>query len=249
MILRYGNHSRANGEVEVVISRNALRTEANTPWAYEEMWALNGMIVSQAGSLADIKAKTAALEAAFEFDGSDVKLMNPNGTTVSHHQILNANTLGGVKIATPISYQDGKGPQGVCYRNWSCQLKAVIPFATSALETRLHSFTESVEFQGGGFRRGTVETLVGRPVPQTFRQRTSCKVVQRGEAVGLYAYPSIPSPIWPVALADGAPVVTYGQPKRDSGSLTMFPISWQWTFDSPTPLSGRPHIWGVTYVA
>lgn len=246
MILQIGTHKRRNGEVEVSITKKSLRTDADTPWAHEETWALNGMIVSQTGSLTYIKSQTAALEAAF-VDGLDVKLLFPDGSTVSHHALISADCVGGVRVMMPPQYQDGKGPQGVTYRTWQAQVTAIVPIPVGQLNTGLRSFTETITRSGGGPRQATIETLTGPPVVQLLRKRTSYKVTQQGSAVGIYVRPQAPPAIWPSALAEGNPVITVGTPRRIGDNYVDWPISWQYTFDSPVPLLGGPNIWGVTY--
>jgi len=246
MILQYGRNKRPSGECAFSIDRQSLRTDADTIWAYEETWTIQGWLRSQKATAAaargEIKRLTEEVEDFFSVEGLDLKMLQPGGGETAHN-LLAASTIGGTKIVKPPHFLDGNGAQGVTFRTYTVVLAATVPVDASNVTTLVKSFQETVDVSGGGARFAHLETLVGLPVKQQVRRNTVFRGSQKGQAVGIYAYPSVPAPLWPEALVNANPVVTRGSPKRIGTGYVEYPISWQWEFESAYPLVGRPNRW------
>lgn len=248
MILKAGSYSHRQGSVEVSIDYQDWRTDERQGshlLGHDVTWSISGRLVSQASTTAaaqaSIRSQTADLVDAYSSDGIDMKLLTPDGSKV-HHQLLSSSTLDGTKISRP-KYTDGTGPQEVVMRQFSLQVRGRVALSANNRTTDILRFEEELSFDQGPLV-GHIETLTGLPVKQQLRRRSLWTAQQRGSAVGLFAYPTIPDPIWPAALVKTTPLYSKGSPKRDG---TEWPISWTWVFESRFELTGNPHIPGVTY--
>ena len=246
MQLKYGTYTHALGEPALMIDRQTLFTEADTPWAEKVRWQIQGMLTNQGGTEATLDAKVAALEAAYASDYQDVALLLSSGAAAAGHSIANVDTLGGIRIVKRPSYPKGDGVEGVTVRTFSVVLEAELPIAS---ETALLSWSETIRFTGGGAKYGHLEPLTGKPIKQLLKRNTLYQVTQQGRAVGLYAYPVIPSAFWPADQLDMRDV-EYGSPKRKgygSGADTYveFPVSWTYRFASRNRMwtTSGPHRW------
>lgn len=242
MFLAYGDYRHPLGQPAIVISRRTLFSAANTPLAVVERWEINGLL--QAGSPAEMSQKITALEAAYAYGGGDLVLYLPNGTTASSHCLINAETLGGVRVARPPSYPQGHGAEYATIRTFSVALEAELPVLP--LDTALVSYRETLEFKGGGPRFGHLEPLIGLPIKQLLKRNTIFRATQRGEAVGWVAYPTPPLALWPAALVEAGTLHMASPRRRGAGealAYTDFPISWSYQFEAALPLSGAPNVW------
>lgn len=254
MRLAYGTYKHAIGQATLALDKQRVRTNDETDWATEVRATVTGMLATtksnESEARADIKTQTAALEAAYAVGGKDLILYMPDGVTKSGLELLEADCLGGVKMTKPPSYTDNRGAQGVTYRTFAMEFTGLIPIPTSDLATSLVSFQETLDIVPDD-RVGWIDTRKGYAVQQTLAQNPKWTAVQRGSAVGLYSYPPVPGPIFTFARVGDAPLVTKGSPRRIRGQNTQshidWPISWQWRFVWSTPLTGNPHIAGLTY--
>ena len=237
MYVQYGDYTHPAGEPAVTIDRETLWTDAGTAWAERERWSISGCIYNQAGTAAAMDVLVTELEAAYSSSGGDLKLLLPDGTTASQHALLNANTIGGVRVVKRPSYPQGSGPEGITIRHFTVALEAEV--AVSA-DSALLSWHESIRYSGGGPRFGHLEPLVGKPIKQKLKANTIYKAIQQGRAVGLSAYPAVPSPIWPAHQIDQRDIEQSAPRRRGYGSgadcWTEWPVSWCYRFESANPL-------------
>lgn len=244
MILAYGTFRFGQAEAATTITRQRQLDEAQNPWADLERWQISGKLLNRGGSLATMKAKIQALEAAFSTDGKDLILYEPDGRAETAHALRTRNTFGGVRVVEPPSYPDSSGANLVTYRDFAVTLEALVP--VTGTRSAYRSFTEQIQFSGGGPLFHHLEPLVGRPIKQMGKQATVFRAVQSGSAVGLSGSPNpflIAPPLWPQAELIPQRVITYGSPRRFGNSFLDYPVSWQYTFESAVPLNGRTNVW------
>lgn len=245
--LKYGSFTHPQGSVGLTATWQTNTNEAGQPQSRKVTINLLGMLTTQqateAAAIADIKSKMDAVWAAYSGNGYDLVLYTPSGTA-THHNYPSATALGGVRVLQPPSFVDPKGVELVTKASWTATLEAIYE---SNAGPAIKSFEETIQFDGGGWKIGHLETKTGLPVKQLLRMNTIYRAVQRGSAVGYRTYPTRPNPIWPNAVVSPNPQITYGHPKRLYNQYREFPISWSWTFESATPLVGIPHIWGSTW--
>ena len=75
------------------------------------------------------------------------------------------------------------------------------------------------------------------PIKEVTVPRTTFKATQSGQAIGYLGYPPLPPPLFPDDVV-GDPVETY-TPAVDG--VKEWTVAWQYSFESATPLVGRPH--------
>lgn len=245
--LKYGSYTHATGSVGLTATWQTIVDESQRTYARKVSINLLGMLTSQqtteALAIADIKSKMDAVWAAYAVNDRDLVLYSPSGTA-THHNYPTATALGGVRVTQPPSFTDPKGVELVTKASWTASLEAIYEVSGGPVTK---SFEETVQFEGGGFKVGHLETKLGLPVKQLLRQNTIYRAVQRGSAVGYKTYPVRPNPIWPNCVVVPNPQITYGHPKRINNQYREYPISWSWTFESDSPMMGVPHIWGLTW--
>lgn len=241
MYVKFGSYKHDVGECELNLSREILETDARTPYA--EVWRadISGMLL--ADNQASMDQKVEALLRAYSKANQDFVLYLSDGTP-SYINMRSRNAIGGVRVVRGPSFPSNRNAAYVTYLPYSIALEAEFPFAQRA--DALRSFQERIVRSGGGPKFSLTETLNTRPIPQRNKVATIYHATQSGNAVGLYAMPTVPAPIWPQWLVE-APKIEVGSPKRigtgRSKGYTDFTVSWQYTFQSVTPLYGYPTRW------
>lgn len=253
LYLKYGNYRHALGTVRVEVANQRLENDAEMVWAWKQTWTVSGMVTTQlateSAARADIKTKMAAIANAYLRDGRDLILLGPDGVTPSHHWLKSSATQSGIKVEQPPSWtQPGPG-ELVTVARFNIVLSGII--RNNGVRSTLKSFNETLQFSPAGAKRGLQETLIGLPDEQLLRRHQIWRCTQQGSAVGLFARPDIPPPLWPSEQTDAVPMTTLGTPRRvstDNGdSWVDWPISWTYQFESRFRMTGQPHIWGITY--
>jgi hypothetical protein len=236
MILKIGNFAFQNCCVGPRISRLPNFNAAQQQWSYVERWDLEVWLLNPTGS----QTMIANAEKAFQKNGVDVILYQPDGKTKSAHQMLSRNSFGGTQIVQRPQYEDAKGAEHVTYRTFQAAIAAT--FLVENPNTLLKDFTEEISFAGGGPRFGHLEPLIGLPVKQLRKQNTIYRATQSGHATGIIGFPTIPFPVFPDALIEAPDVVKAG-PVRIGGAFTDFMISWSYRYEAAFPLFGNPTPW------
>lgn len=243
--VQFGSYAHDPGEVEYSIRKRALLTDRKTPYAHMVRVDMAGMLVGSGTS--EIEAKLTNMIDAYSSDNKDFSIKLGDSDTNSIISITSSETNGGVRVVEPVSYPSNVNAVHTTYMPYTVSLEAEVPISNPA--TAIRSFVETLEFAGGGPRRGWLEPIYGRPVRQQLKQQTIYKAIQRGQAVGLYARPIIPLPIWPFALVERNPrrAIDNGRPYGGGSDATTmdFSVSWQYEFESDRPLIGTPHRWGA----
>ncbi len=239
--VQYGAFSHRPGDVDVSQSIEVLENDARQPYEKIERWVLDVRLGTQAANApADIDAKFAALKAAYSVSGQDVKLLMPDGSTASNLKMISSQAIGGVRVVKPpevVTLQ-----QAGYVTNLICRIELEGRFVVNS-SILFKSFTEELIFEGGGSIEGYLYPHVGTPVRQQFRARDTFRCQQIGSAVGLYARPPIAFPIF-LGAQLRSPRRTLRSPQSfDGGARRDFFVSWQYDYESTTPLIGTPTVW------
>jgi hypothetical protein len=246
MFCQYGSYQHRAFETSFTLSREAVRNSAQQTWAIRDTVRIQGLMTSQKSTealrKADIKSRLATLEAAYLYDGGNFYLKYANGQV--HYALLSAGCVGGTRVVQRPSFPKGTGVEVVNLRTYTVVIEGIIPVNDSSA---LESFEESIDIRPYGMKRAVIETLVGPPVEQIVRQQQKWSAVQHGRAVGKYARPPVPPPIWPSALLNQFNPPQDGHPKRIGNALIDWPVSWRYEFENVTPLTGTPNVWGRSY--
>ncbi len=244
MFLKYGTYSHALNEAEVVIEREpASGGGGGTVALLKERWSISGEL--RGANQAAITAAINALQDAYSVNGQNLSLCFDDGSATAH--VLTSNgTADGVQVKR-LSFPQGKGPEYSTHRTYQIVIEADIPVnedqgagtdsgsgsggGGSGSEAATAEFSETLSFTGGGPRYKYLIVLNGPPQLQMVNQQTPYKVVQQGQAKGLFFRPFPPPPIWPAAEHVD---------QRQISKVGKKGISWTYTFESAAPLSGEP---------
>lgn len=236
MQVKYGTYAfNANG-VKVAYRQATLINAGGQPYAIEKTLSLDGYLEGD-GQAACVLAAS-ALATALARPYQDLILYTDAGAP-SDCALYNSPSTTGVVPQAP-SFPDSVGAEYATFRRFQFSAKAEYPLAnTGAI---LMSFTERLQFSGGGPIYAHKMALNGPPQKQLIYPASIFKVVQEGEAVGYTFRPDPPPPIWPDALMT-SPDITVDAPKRRGKKYTDFHVSWRYNFESATQLVGVPTIW------
>lgn len=237
MYLQFGTYVHPLGEAGIVITKDVVESEAQQAYAVRERWTISGMVVGT--SPADIATKLATLDAAYSTGGKNVFILLPNGAA-STHSIISSSCQGGVRVIQRPSFPVGTGAEHVTVRSYTIVLEGIV--LLTAARTVL-SFEEVLSFSGGGPLYGHLQPLQGEPIKQLLKQSTPYRATQEGQAVGLYDYPTIPAALWPGNKVEDQPRVRRFNPKKRGNEYYDYKITWAYSFESASPMSGSPHGW------
>jgi hypothetical protein len=234
MILRRNGYEFQTTTAGVVIARTPLETSEGLIWANEEQWNVAGYLTADNGDPKTLDTKIQALEAAFAQDGGEFEWLHSDRTPTAH-SIHSSQTWGGWRVTGPIQYPERNGVEYVTIRNFTLQMTCLRPRSNTIDFGLLTQFKETIQKSGGGPLKGHIETLDSLPQAQTFRQATVYRATQSGQAIGAFARPSLPAPLWPGKLKN-ALTNTTESPRYVGNNAVEYPISWQYEFESSTPL-------------
>lgn len=240
--LRYGSYTHPVGEVEVIITSSAERSDRGLLLGLRERWTIRGFL--QAADQDALTTAINSLKSAYSQDDQTLSLIYDTGGTTAH-SVVPSNTMGGIKIISPVSFPVGKGAEYSTYRQYEVILEAIIVNSVTLSGTaRTEEYDESIAYTStGGPRFVYLNTLQGTPVKQFVNQQTTQGLVQQGRAVGRYAYPTPSQPIWPDAEHVDLRQISYEAPQRTGNigsQFTQWAVSWSYVFESAQELSGMP---------
>lgn len=225
MIFRYGNYTHAQDEVSVSMTQDVIRNDRGRRQYIRKTLEISGIL--HGDTPAELTQKLHQLDAAYAVDGRDATLLLNDAVTPTHHRLVNAQSVSGVRVVRPPSFPDGGGTEYTTYRSYDVVLQA--DFLVLNADNAIVSFNETVAVIGtGGPRRVWHEVLAGDPIPQITNSKTVIRVVQTGEVVGLFGRVPTPAPIFPEWLDHPASSVTRHSPMREWGRLINWRTSWNY---------------------
>ena len=235
MIFSYGNYIHAANEVEHAFRQVALLDQRGNRRGFRTRLELKGIL--QGTSQADLDAKAILLQNAYAQNGNDAILFQDDGTTQTHVRIISGETLTGVRVVQPPSFQGKSGAEFATIREYTIVLEADF-FGDSDIL----SFEETVTIQGtGGPRFAYLETLKTRPVRQVVNDFTLVRMTQSGSAVGYLKYPFAPAPLWPSLEDLGQRTFIRRAPKQQGRKFTDYAVSWTYKFTSDVKQDALPN--------
>lgn len=237
--VRYGSYLHDPGEVEYSISAETLLTDSQTPYAEKVRVVLQGRLTG--ATTTEIESKAASLIAAYSRQSQDLTI-NLGPSKASVLSLYSSDCNGGVRVVGRPSFPSNRAAAHVTFLDYVVVLEGERRLSAP---TAFRSFAESVTRNGGGPVYVMLQPRRGKAQRQLGTQQQYYSAVQQGSAVGLYAKPSPPSPIWPFALKESGEFgETGGRPVGSSGLVMDLSITWKYVFESTTPLFGSPRSWG-----
>lgn len=236
-----GTHNHGIGKTGLIIQRQTILSQEEKILGIQERWDIDGWLIGDSAS--DIATQSTTLMNAYAAHPTSVHLRLPDASA-SANFVTAAQTLGGIKIVEPVSFNDTEQAAHTTFRRFRTAIEFMRP--ASGSNVLIVSFAESISFTGGGPMDGHLEPLTGRPIKQRWKQNTVYRATQQGRAVGFRAYPDAPDPIWPAAEIRPAREFTPENPQRHNATTlaySHFPISWSYKFESAIQLTGNPNRW------
>jgi len=252
--LQYGTYRHPVGEVGVPTIQHASKlTDGDLLYGATETWNIRGTL--QADTQAALVAAMAALRAAYATNYRDIGLYYEDGTSTGL-QMPGLNELGGVKVLEGVSFE-ADGAALSTFINYS--IKVVGDFGVDpgsggqgqpgnvpGFDGGVISFSETLQFIGGGPTFVMRTALVGPPIRQPTAQATPYHAIQSGHAVSLLGEPTPPGPLWPQHEHRERRRESPSSPERAGDANILyrnFRKEWSYEFESATPLIGRPNYW------
>ena len=185
----------------------------------------------------------AALEAAYANQGQNAALYQDDGAgnigAITPHAIINSQTISGTRVDSLTWPRGGQNGEYATGRSYEIALSGELALTG---ETTLISFAETLSFVGTtGPREVLIEIRNGPPRRQRVSQRTSQRITQSGNAIGLASYPTVPAPIFPAIEHESARRRVLGSPRQNGRVFTDYPISWAYEFETAFAVSGVPN--------
>lgn len=231
MRAKYGSHWHDTSEL-------GIRWESQ--WLFDAFRRRHGEVlrvtligVLRGDTPAEITTKMNTLRAAYANDYQDFTLFLDDNTTPTAHQILNADSFGGVKVVAGPSYLNGPWsgrPEYAGQRSYYIILQAERRYGTG-----LYSWKERLVIRGtGGAKWRYSPQITGDAQRQTLQTHTTFHYIQEGAAVGHDDYPVPPNPLFPSIEHEDERVITFETPQEIVyGSSPRMPSSqWRYTMEA-----------------
>lgn len=191
----------------------------------------------------DATQKMSLLENVLSRPNEDLTFYNDSGGIAA--RLPNLGSITGTRFFGP-TWPDSMGPMWATLQRFQFYAEAEYPYPAAV--NALLWFSETLDFVGGGPIRKHRLALNTPPQRQLVYLYSIYQVTQHGEASGYAGYPTPPAPIFPDALMRN-PNFTRTGPER-VGNLSQalaghqgYKISWNYYFESATPLVGVPNLW------
>ena len=241
MILKYGSYTHDAYEVDLAEEVEHRPGQNGLPSTFVARWHLSGKLfgtdgLATAAAQAEMTTKIQTLRAAYFKQFQDAIFYLADGTTKTAHALLNAGSIGGVRVVHGPDFPTGQGAEYVRYRTYNIVLEAEYPAANSS---PIIHFFQSITFRGGGMRWLLQEARNGVPKKELISEATSFWAFQRGHSLGSFTYPTIPSPLWPEHEHTEQREINQDTPMQVGAMSTQnfknYPVSWSYVFESDSP--------------
>jgi hypothetical protein len=239
MQLLYGTYQFAVNAVDLGVEVETLFNAGGQPYMQRDVVNVTGLL--QGTSQNDMAQQMNALMTALNNQFQDLVFKLDDGTN-SAAVLLNSTSTSGVRIRDlQFPSEPGTGAGYATVKRFSFRAEAEYPLPGSA--NFLVSWQESLSFSGGGPLVIHLPAVNGvPPQKQISYPMTAYRATQSGNAVGYRQRPFSAPPIWPDALKQ-SPDVTLVSPRLNGRIFQDYGISWNYLYESATPLVGFPTLW------
>lgn len=230
MIFQWGSYTHDADELGLKIRNRQVFDKFGRVMASVVEYHLLGAKIGT--SKANLTTQLDALEAAYINSGfKDIKLLHNDGSTETSHTLLNSETFGGTHCVH-FDYPEGvwkMGPEYANRRTYYIVLRGEKRYGSG-----LYAWTERLSIRGtGGPKWRYMPSMTGPPVAQILQQQTPFYYVQQGMAIGRYARPAPPSPIFPTIEHADMREVTFTTPEEIRvGGADKYGVSWRYVMEA-----------------
>lgn len=242
MRYQYGSFVFEDGEASLDAVQRSLQTNSRgEPFLMRETHRITGEIIPPQSADTEqarqtwIDNRIRQIEAAFAQGGRDGVLLNNSGSPTVH-RLQDSSSVSGVQVVQPPSFGKQDEAEFISGRTFTVVLSAEYPAEDAA---GLYEYRETIAYQGdGGPEFVAVECDSGPPIIQRVRDRTIQVITQRGQAVGIGFYPTVPPAIYPQLPRASRPVIERQTPQRRGKTDLLYPVSWQFSMFSTSNVLG-----------
>lgn len=237
MQVRYGSYAFTAGTCRFGVTQTAVLNDAMFPYAYDVEFAVSGRLYGEGD--AALSASELALRAALAVPFRDVGVLKTDGTPSATY-FRSGSTIGGITITKGPNFSGTKATEYVLFREFEFTASFKLPIVNAF--TALVSFSESMEYQGGGPEFVMQRAVNAPPQRQLVWQQTEYRLIQTGKAVGFAAYPVPVPPAFPGSLKT-SPNYKRSSPERIGVGYWRYPVEWAYVMESASPLDALPSVW------
>lgn len=240
MQLKIGSYAFTANSCWVTVRREFVLNEADIPYVERIELDIEGFLFGTGQS--DLTTKENALVTMIESlqaAGKDVSLNRDDGKQ-SGVYLRHRTSLTGVLCMRGPSFGEKTGAEYAVQRKYSFTLRADYPIINT--RTALISFSEKMDFSGGGPVYIYKDAINGPPQKQLSVFQKPYQLIQSGEAYGFLAYPRVPPPAFPECLMQ-EPEIGKITPNRSGDTYKKFGMKWSYVMQSVAPLFAVPTLW------
>ncbi len=239
MRLRYGSYLFPVNGVEVATSQTTLRSDATIPYGQRRRMEVHGYL--EGSGQEDLSSKADQLKLALRKPYQNLELLT-DGNKVTDTNLKAAFSLTGVVVTEGPNFPSSRGAEYSLQREFTFVAEA--DYFLPGLGNFLMAFKETLTFRGGKPVYVMKRALDGPPQRQKVWAQTEYYVSQAGEAVSFqFPYPDPAPPLFPQALKEAGTITRTGPDRTGPDFYQNYRTSWQYEFESVTPLSAQPNVW------
>lgn len=250
MYISRGSYDHDNNEATFSVAKESEfadnRVLIGTAWKVKVRGMMSGADAQA------LSTEMLAMEAAYSLTTGNFIVKDNSSAEVALFKIEGARTIGGIRLMR-FNYALSEPAELSTYVRYEIDLEAdfggigIIGGGTAPQDTVL-TWNETISMRGdGGPRFVYRENRNGPPQKQIVSQRTPVFAQQRGEAVGLYNWPSASQPKWPQFLSGPDTDIqrTSAQSVGGSGLQQQrreYRIAWNYAFLMPSLQTASPSL-------
>lgn len=238
MKLKIGGRVRPNNEAVSSISYSPMYDVSRRMVGIVERWDTSGRLIPTVAGQPQMTAFLNQLSTDISQSNVDLVYLEDVTNAPTALKLIAADCLRGpyiLDLGLP-NQADDVYATGMTYRViW----EALKPYGSAG--NALLDFNETIIVEPGGETFVMVGGAVNYPERQLAFQNKPYTYIQSGSAVGMYATPNPPGPIWPFAAVNIQPRLTYSSPRQVGNIDVEFGVAWEYRFEWHVPLIGSPH--------
>lgn len=211
------------------MTRQPIYSNLGTRIGYTETHKFQGIV--QADTYSELNTKIKEIERVYSFNGRNAGLYLTNGSTRTHIFLDSATCMGGTRVTAMPSFPVGTGAELSTYRTYDIEIQGDV---VTEGGNPLMNYEESFDYVGTGGPEFVYHVpLKGRPIRHQVTEASLRTITQKGSAVGLRAYPTVPLPAFPGDEVLPRRQISRRQPRIRAGQNWEYPVSWSYTFQLP----------------
>lgn len=250
MYIKRGDYTHSNNEATFSVRKEAEYADNNV--LIGSSWKIKVRGKMDGADAQALSTSMLSMEAAYAQTSGDFTVLDNSSATVPLFYVQGSKAIGGIRM-TNFNYQLAEAAELSTYVRYEIDLEADfggvgIIGGVNAPQNTILTWSETISMRGNGGPRVVYrENRNGPPQKQIVSQRTPVFALQRGEAVGLYNWPTPSQPKWPQYLSgpDSDVQQTSAQSVGGSGYQQQkreYRVTWSYSFLMPGPQQASPSL-------